>query len=291
MASQKEDTFDTSMVYKAIRTKISECGTIHSVIINRPKKMNAVSFEAMHEIRHYLENHINPFASGARVVVFYGEGKHFTAGLDLGSAADIGDVGKPEEDADVARKSVRIYDHVLWLQDHVSALEKCRVPVICAITGYCIGAGVDLSSACCIRLASKDAKFTIKEVDIGLAADIGTLQRFQKVIGNESWARELAYTARYFGAEEALSKGFLSSVYETRDQCLEAAYALAKTIASKSPVAVNATKKSIIFSRDHSVAEGLNHIALMNGAMLQTSDSMTAVTATMTKTPAKYAKL
>ena len=85
--------------------------------------------------------------------------------------------------------------------------------MICAVTGYCIGAGVDLSSACCIRLASKDAKFTIKEVDIGLAADLGTIQRFTRVVGNESWVRDLAYSARYFTAEEALKKGFLSSVH------------------------------------------------------------------------------
>lgn len=129
----------------------------------------------------------------------------------------------------------------------------CRVPVICVISGYCIGAGIDVSSACDIRLCSKDSKFTIKEVDIGICADLGTVQRFQKVVGNDSWARELSYTARWFDAEEALRYGFVSRVLEDRDQCLAEAYKMANLIASKSPVAVNITKKSIIYSRDHSV--------------------------------------
>merc|ERR1712156_522320 len=128
----------------------------------------------------------------------------------------------------------------MGLQDSVSSLELVRVPVIAAINGLCIGAGVDLSSAADIRIASAGAKFTIKEVDIGLAADIGTLQRFQKVVGNDSWSRELSYTARFFLADEALQQGFLSKVSPTPEQCLADAIALATEIASKSPVAVSA---------------------------------------------------
>ena len=122
MASKVEDTYDTSMKYKVIRTKVSECGGIFSIIINRPKKLNAVSFEAMHEIRHYIENHVNPYSSGAKCVVFYGEGKHFTSGLDLNSAKQIGELGGGDTkdiggagEMDVARKAARIYDHVFWL--------------------------------------------------------------------------------------------------------------------------------------------------------------------------------
>ena len=125
--------------------------------------------------------------------------------------------------------------------------------MIAAVNGLCIGAGVDLTSAADIRIASKGSKFTIKEVDIGLAADIGTLQRFQKVVGNDSWTRELAYTARFFSPEEALEKGFLSKVTETPEQCLQEAIKLASFIAQKSPVAVSATKMSLNYSRDHSV--------------------------------------
>ena len=110
-----------------------------------------------------------------------------------------------------------------------------------------------MASACDIRLCSNNTQFTIKEVDVGLAADIGTLQRFQKVVGNESWARELAYTARFFSPEESLNKGFVSQVYSSVEECHKAAIELAKVIASKSPVAVSTTKKSIIYSRDHPV--------------------------------------
>ena len=157
------------------------------------------------------------------------------------------------------------------------------MPVICAVHGYCIGAGVDLITACDIRLATADAKLTIKEVDIGICADLGTIQRFQKVVGNDSWTRELAYTARFFTGAEALSKGLFSQVYDTRERCVEEAYKLARVIASKSPVAVNITKKSLNYSRDHTVEEGLNHIAELNGVMLQTTDTAKAVAANFAK--------
>ncbi len=173
----------------------------------------------------------------------------------------------------------------------MSSLEKVRVPVIAAIHGYCIGAGVDLTSACCIRMCSKDSVFTIKEVDIGLCADIGTIQRFQKVVGNESWARELAYTARNFGYEEALKFGFVSHVYDTAEECLKQAIALANVIASKSPVAVATSKQSIVYSRDHTVQEGLDHVALLNSVMLQTPDMAIAAMSHMQKTKAAYEKL
>ena len=115
MASKIEDTIVTDFKYKDITTKVSECGTIYSIIIDKPKKMNAVSFATLHEIRHYIENHVNPFSSGARCVVFYGAGKHFTSGLDLSSNPLDASSGKDgEEEPDTARKANRMYDHVAW---------------------------------------------------------------------------------------------------------------------------------------------------------------------------------
>lgn len=147
-------------------------------------------------------------------------------------------------------------------------MEKVRVPVIVAVHGFCIGAGVDLITACDIRICAKDTKFSIKEVDVGLAADIGTLQRFQKVVSNDSWFRELAYTARFFGADEAQKHGLVSQVASDGNQAFEEALKLAKFIASKSPVAVSATKRSIVYSRDNSVQDGLDHVATLNASML-----------------------
>jgi len=113
------------------------------------------------------------------VLILKGEGKHFTAGLDMQSAAGISTMGygpdESNEDADSARKAIRMSETLKTLQRYVSSFENCRVPVICAMSGYCIGAGIDIASACDIRMCAKDTKFTIKEVDLALAADFGTL--------------------------------------------------------------------------------------------------------------------
>ena len=200
--------------FKDILFKVSDDGLIATISINRPKKFNAVSFELLAEIEKCILEKINVFSSRVRVVILTAEGKHFTSGIDINSAASIGtisdDINSDDQGAqsdsspdDIARKAIQINDLVLRLQRWTSSLEICRVPVICAISGYCIGAGIDLSSACDIRICSQDTKFTIKEVDIGICADLGTIQRFQKVVGNDSWTRELAYTGRFFDANEA----------------------------------------------------------------------------------------
>ena len=165
------------------------------------------------------------------------------------------------------------------------------MPIIAAVHGLCLGMGIDMIAACDIRHCTKDTKFCIKEVDIGIAADLGTLQRFQKIVGNDSWTRELAYTARMFGADEASKYGLVSHVHDSADAMLAAARKMAALIAEKSPVAVNTTKKSILFSRDHSVEKGLEHIALLNGTMLQTGDTAKAVAANFAKEKVKFAKL
>ena len=140
-------------------------------------------------------------------------------------------------------------------------------------------------------MCSKDTKFSIKEIDIGMCADLGTIQRFQKVVGSDSWFRELAYTGRFFGADEALKHGFVSYVSETKEESFKKAYELAKNIAQKSPVGVATLKQNIIYSRDHTVDEGLHHILLLNMAMLQTKDMQTAVMANFQKQKAEFPKL
>ena len=166
--------------------------TIGYITLNRPKKLNAISHTMFFEIKRAFEHLGNN--DDVRVVLIRGEGKAFTAGLDLMDAA-TNIFGGIQEGKDVGRKAIVAHKVIFDLQDCMTAAEKCRVPVIAAVHGYCIGAGIDLTSACDIRLATSDAKFTVRETDIGMAADIGTLQRFPKVVGDQSWVREVCYTA------------------------------------------------------------------------------------------------
>lgn len=131
--------------------------------------------------------------------------------------------------------------------------------VICVLHGAGVGIAVDISASCDIRLASQDARLSIKEVDIGIAADLGTLQRFPRIVGNDSWTKELAFTGRFFSANEALEKGFLSYVLETKEGAVGKAMEIAKLIASKSPIAVQGTKIVLGYSRDHTIREGISN--------------------------------
>ena len=138
------------------------------------------------------------------------------------------------------------------------ALQKFKLiqSVICVLHGVALGIAIDISSACDIRLVTQDAKLSIKEVDIGLAADLGTLQRFPRLVANDSWTRELALSGRFFSAKEALEKGFVSYVLENKEAAVHRATEIATLIASKSPIAVQGTKTLLDYSRDHSIREG-----------------------------------
>eukprot|EP00922_Rhytidocystis_sp_ex-Travisia-forbesii_P040274 GHVS01059920.1.p1 GENE.GHVS01059920.1~~GHVS01059920.1.p1 ORF type:complete len:243 (+),score=43.51 GHVS01059920.1:452-1180(+) len=180
------------------------------------------------------------------------------------------------EEMDTARRSVRLRAFVKYLQEAFTCLEMSHVPVIAVVCGRCIGAGVDLITACDLRVGSLDtARFSVKEVDVGLAADLGTLQRLQKVVGNDSWVREVCYTAREFPASEAMKMGLLSYAEPNDVATKERALNIAKEIASKSPVAISGTKFALNFSRNTS--DGLAMQAIWNSAMLQTNDIMTAI--------------
>merc|ERR1712179_340421 len=175
------------------------------------------------------------------------------------------------------------YTMVRHLQDLITAVEKCRKPVIGAVHNACVGMGVDLITTTDIRLCTQDAWFCVKEVDMGLAADIGTLQRLPKVIGSQSVVNDLCLTARKLKAEEAEKIGLVSTVYPGKEEMMAAALQMAANIASKSPVAVQGTKINLVYSRDHTVDEGLDKVASYNMVMLQSEDVMKSALAAMDK--------
>ncbi|CAK8686169.1 unnamed protein product [Clavelina lepadiformis] len=226
-----------------------------------------------------------------RSIVLSGKGRLFTAGLDLMEAAQN---FSSSPDQDVARRGFKMAKYIGLAQESCSAIERCMKPVVVAIHGACIGGGMDVITACDIRLCAENAYFSIKEVDVGLAADMGTLQRLPKIIGNDSLVRELSYTARKIGSNEALSCGLVSKVYKDDKELMENALQLAAFIATKSPVAVQSTKVNLNYARNHSIPEGLEFMKSWNATMLQTEDIMKSAGAFMQKkTPAdvEFSKL
>ena len=198
---------------------------------------------------------------GARALVISSTGKHFTAGMALDAFG--GSVGM--DDASPEGRAV-IFDSLQELQSTFSKLESLRMPVIAAIQGGCIGGGVDLVSACCIRYASAEAFFCIQEINIGMVADVGTLQRLPKLIPL-GLVRELAYTGRRLGAQRALACGLVNEIFDTPEALLAGALQCAREIAAKPPVAIWGTKQVINYTRDHSVEDSLRQMSWLQGAI------------------------
>ncbi|XP_030154832.1 delta(3,5)-Delta(2,4)-dienoyl-CoA isomerase, mitochondrial isoform X2 [Lynx canadensis] len=263
--------------YESLRVTAAQKHILH-VQLNRPEKRNAINRACWREMVECFSKIAQD--PDCRAVVISGAGKLFTSGIDLMDMAS--DILQPQGD-DVARISWQLRNLISRYQESFSVIEKCPKPVIAAIHGACIGAGVDLVTACDIRYCAQDAFFQVKEVDIGLAADVGTLQRLPKVIGNQSLVNELAFTSRKMIADEALGSGLVSRVFPNKEDMLEAAFTLAEEISTKSPVAVQSTKVNLIYSRNHSVAESLNYMATWNMSMLQTQDIVKSVQATLEK--------
>lgn len=259
------------------------------VEINRPEKMNAFKEIMWLNLRSIFQSLSHD--PSVRAIVLTGAGpRAFTSGLDV-QAASTGPTFSASPALDPARKANSLRRHILEFQACISALEACEKPVIAVLHGICFGLAMDISLACDVRIASRDARMSVKEVDIGIAADIGTLSRLPHCVGNMSWVKEVALSARVFGAEEASRVGLVSSVYADKAEAVDEAIKLAALIGSKSPVAVLGTKEIINYSRDKTVEEGLRYTAAWNMGMLQTSDVQSAMSSGMQKKVAKFSKL
>jgi enoyl-CoA hydratase len=253
-----------------------------TVELNRPEKANAMSQDMWQDIRsvfRWVDE-----TPEARVVIISGRGKYFTSGIDLAMLAGLKDQISGPCNGRAREKLRRV---ILDLQDALSVIERCRKPVIAAIHGACIGGGIDLITCCDMRYAAAEAYFSIKEIDVGMTADVGTLQRLPKLVP-DGIARELAYTGRRFDAAEAKQIGLVNRVYDSAETLGEGVAEIAAVIAGKSPLSIRGIKEMIVYSRDHSVADGLNYVATWNAAMLMSEDLTEAMTAALEKRPAKF---
>ncbi|CAK4034885.1 enoyl- hydratase isomerase family [Lecanosticta acicola] len=265
------------------------------VEINRPKKYNSFSPDVFHSLALVFDRLSED--ENVRCVLLSGVGEHLSSGLDgltvskVQAADSSGPVGKPKESDDVARRTWKIRRLCVDYQNGINAVERCEKPVIILCHGIVYGAAIDLALAADIRRCSKDVRFSIKEVDVGLAADVGTLSRLPKVGVSYSWAKEVVYTARVFGAEEASRVGFVSQVADSKVHLVREGMKLAELLATKSPVAVQSSKALFDFSRDRSVQDGLLYTAAWNGAMVQADDVKQAMLSGLQKRTPKFAKL
>ncbi|HEX5182816.1 MAG TPA: enoyl-CoA hydratase-related protein [Allosphingosinicella sp.] len=266
------------------RVTIASDGGVAHVELAREDRLNAMDkamFEAIGDAFRSLG--ADP---SVRVILLSARGRHFSAGLDLDYAANQ----FSSLDDDPGRAAEARLRHIQWLQDCFTAAEQARVPVIASLQGGCIGAGVDLACACDMRIAAANAFVQVAEVDVAIAADLGTLQRLTRLIP-EGMVRELAFTGRRMEAEEALRLGFLNRIAADREAALAAGFELARAIAAKSPLAVAGIKASLNYSRGRTVEEGLRHIALWNASALATADLDAAIEARRARSAPDYGDL
>lgn len=262
---------NTPQTFETLKLELAD--GVAAVELNRPDKANAMNLKMWLEIREAFA--WIDAAPEVRVAILRGSGRMFTAGIDLALLGSIrGEIADPCE----GRMREKLRRMILDLQDSLTAIERCRKPVLAAVHGLCLGGGIDLICACDMRYCSSDASFSIKEIDVGMTADVGTLQRLPKLIG-EGVVRELAYTGRSVSGAEAKEIGLVNHCYGSSGELFANAAKIATAIARKSPLSVRGIKEMITYARDHSVADGLNYVATWNAAMMVSEDLTEALTA------------
>lgn len=254
---------------------------IARVAFNRPERANALHQKAWEEMKAIFEELDE--RDDVRVILLSGNGRHFCAGIDLELLMQVAQSAQKCE----GRKREKLRRQVLDLQAPINAIEQCSKPVIAAVHGGCIGGGVDIVSACDMRYCTDDAFFTIKEIDMGMVADLGTLQRLPKIIA-PGIAREMAYTGRNVAGKEAERIGLANRSFADVETMQAEVLGIAQSIAAKSPLSIRGTKAILNHSRDHSVADGLDYMATWNAAMLLSNDLMEAFQAKMQKREAVF---
>lgn len=255
-------------------------GVVH-LQLNRPERLNTMAPPFFPAVRDAV-NALNA-AGRTRVLVISSTGRHFSAGMAL----DVFAGGMPMLDTGSARRRLAFQDGLRQLMRCFDALEQARFPVIAAVQGGCIGGALDLAAACDIRVCSADAFFTVQEIHIGMAADLGVLQRLPKIVP-PAVAREMAYTGERLGAERALATGLVNAVQPDAAATLAHAMAMAKAIAAKSPLAVAGSKLALNYAVDHPTTDALDQMTLLQSAIFDIDEMARAIEAWKAKAPAAF---
>ena len=260
--------------------------SIAHIRFNRPEKRNSMNEDFWRLFPKEVEELDD--SGEIRALIVSSTGPHFSAGIDLSMFKD--DVVEHETNQELGRSRGYFIQQLKFLQRAASCLEDARFPVVAAVQGGCIGGGIDLITAADIRLCTKDAFFLIEEINVGLAADIGTIQRLPKIIP-AGIAREWTMMGEKISAERAKEVGLVSSLHESHEEMIDSAFEMAEKLASKTPLAMWVTKEVLNYSRDHSVKEGLDNVALWNAATLHKEDVMTTMMSKMQKKKPEYRNL
>ncbi len=274
-------------MYECFKVDIDDA--IAHIRLDRPEKRNAMIPAFWDDLPAIIDDIDG--GSRARVIVLSSTGPHFTAGIDVSAFGDDGGLldDGTEEALRERQHGARFYDTVTRLQHTFTCLEQCRLPVLAAIQGGCIGGGVDLVTACDMRYATDDAFFTIFETNIGMTADVGTFPRLVKLIP-EGIVRELAYTGRRFSAAEAHACGLVNRVFPDHASLVDGVLEIAGEIAQKAPLAVYGCKRVINYARDHATADGLDYIGIWNASMLHFDEIREAIQANREERPGRFAE-
>ena len=260
--------------------------SIAHIRFNRPEKRNSLNEDFWNLFPKEVEELDD--SGEIRALIVSSTGPHFSSGIDLNMFKD--DVVEEQSENELGRSRGYFIQQLKYLQNVANCLEATRFPVIAAIQGGCIGGGIDLVTAADIRLCTKDAFFIIEEINVGLAADIGTLQRLPKIIP-AGIAREWAMMGEKVSADRAKEVGLVSSLHDNQEAMLKSAFEIAEKLVSKTPLAMWVTKEVLNYSRDHSVKEGLDNVNLWNAATLHKEDVMTTMMSRMQKKKPEYKNL
>ncbi|MCV0439455.1 MAG: enoyl-CoA hydratase/isomerase family protein [Hydrogenophaga sp.] len=262
---------------------LSSTDSVAHLVLNRPAELNTMHPTFWRELDEVLTRIHNE--GTVRALVISSTGKHFSAGMALETFA-----GAISMDDQSPEGRAAIFDLLTDMQATFTKLENLRIPVICAIQGGCIGGAVDMVTAACIRYASADAFFCIQEINIGMVADVGTLQRLPKLIPF-AVVKEMAYTGRRLPAAKALAYGLVNELFDTHEATVAAALQCAKEIATKPPVAIWGTKQAVTYARDHSVEDSLRQMGWLQGAVWSNAHVREAITAMKDKRAGDFAPL